>query len=91
MFWLLASLFPGALYPWFSGDGSGVVDCLAKAGFVGPCAEDAADGRVPMGATVLPVGLPLWGELPPGEELLVRFTWCAAVPSKGPLVPGGLD
>lgn len=61
------------------------MDCFVAEEWTGPwLVEGTADGRVPIGATVLPAGgLAFWGDPPPGEELLVRFA-C----SSGPLGPG---
>lgn len=68
------SSLPGALYPWFSGEGRGVVDCLLTAGLL---EAPEIEGRVPMGATDPCPGLPpetAWrGGEPPGEEALVRL------------------
>ena len=62
---------------WLKGDGKGVVDRLFRAG-LGACA--GPEGRVPIGATALPVllglleGIPWRGGDPPvGDEVLVRM------------------
>lgn len=74
-----------------------MVDRLVRAGFTG-AAEEAADGRVPMGATVFPCwpglplpGAPARGGEPPGEDALVRLDCCAAAASKTPLLLGAFD
>ena len=94
---LMAARFsplPGALYPWLSGEGSGVVDLLFRVGFVD--VAEVADGRVPIGATAVPwpgllFGGTEWGGEPPGEDVLVRLDCWAGGPSKTPLLPAGLD